>query len=154
VIITVQSQTPGTGPALPAGLDPVDILLIDDDPGVRAMLEKVLRRAGYSVESSKNGKTTLELLARHSFRLVITDIYMPDMDGYQVIMKINGTKPRPLVLAISGGAYSSAASSLKTAQLLGSSRLMAKPFDLAEFCATVRELIGLPAARAISPEHL
>ncbi len=141
----VQSPAPEPAHAAVVGRGSIDILLIDDDATVRAVLEKTLHRAGYSVQCAADGKTALRLLALHPFRLVVTDIYMPNMDGYEVIMKINETKPRPLVLAISGGAHSSAASSLKTARLLGSSRLMAKPFDLMEFCTTVGELIGPPS---------
>ncbi len=133
-------------PPAPAGCESAEILLIDDDSTVRRVLEKTLCRAGYSVQCPPDGKTALGLLARHSFRLVITDIYMPDVDGYEVIMKIHAMKPRPQILAISGGIHGSADNSLKTAQLLGSSRLMAKPFELAQFCATIRDLIGPPVS--------
>jgi len=130
-------------------LDPVDILVIDDHDDVRTVLQKCLKRAGYSVAVCADGKGALSVLSsRVHFRLVVTDIYMPGADGFEVIMRINQSKPRPRVLAISGGVTSEPGLDLKTARLLGCDRVMAKPFDLEDFIGVVRDLIGLPATQA------
>lgn len=128
-----------------------DILLIDDNPEVRSLLERTLARAGYEVISCTDGHGALSLLSRKSFRLVITDIFMPGMDGYEVIMKVNASEPRPKVLAISGGTIGSAGTNLRVAKHLGCERVLAKPFELPEFYSVIREMIGAPAAEAPSP---
>jgi CheY-like chemotaxis protein len=125
---------PGTG----------DVLVIDDNPEVRSLLGRTLTRAGYNVLTCTDGQEALKLLSRRSFRLVITDIFMPGIDGYEVIVKINASRPRPKVLAISGGTLSVAGISLRMAKNLGCQRVLAKPFDLPEFSSVVREMIGAP----------
>jgi len=125
----------------------IDVLLIDDSADVRSLLERTLAHAGYSVRSCSDGHGALKLLSQQSFRLVVTDIYMPGMDGYEVIMKVNATLPRPQVLAISGGTMSVAGVNLRVAKNLGCQRVLAKPFDLPDFYALVREMIGSPIAQ-------
>lgn len=127
--------------------DACDVLIIDDEPFVRGVLEKALRKEGYGVRSAVDGKDGLSLLTNHAFRLVITDIFMPDMDGYEVIMRINAKTPKPQVLAISGGAINLAGEALRTAKLLGCRAILAKPFDLPEIYAAVHSLIGPPTPR-------
>ncbi len=124
----------------------VDILLIDDSADVRSLLGRTLSRAGYSVLSCADGHGALGLLARKAFRLVVTDIYMPGMDGYEVIMKVKASKPRPQILAISGNTVSVAGDNLRVAKHLGCERVLAKPFDLPEFYTVVRDMIGGPLA--------
>jgi CheY-like chemotaxis protein len=131
-------------PAGPAGLD---VLVIDDDETVRGVLSEVLRQNGYSFLSAGDGKSAMALLSRQRFRLVVTDIYMPGMDGLELIMNYTATNPNALILAISGGCRGNfAESSLRPAQLLGSRRTLAKPFELKEFLAVVREMLGTQPA--------
>src|SRR5580704_13196837 len=102
--MTLSSSFQQAGPeASVDGAAQIDVLLIDDSADVRSLLERTLAHAGYSVRSCSDGNGALKLLSQQSFRLVVTDIYMPGMDGYEVIMKVNATLPRPQVLAISGG---------------------------------------------------
>jgi CheY-like chemotaxis protein len=126
--------------------DQIDVLLIDDSAEVRSLLERTLAHAGYSVRSCADGHGALRVLSQTSFRLVVTDIYMPGMDGYEVIMKVNAAEPRPQVLAISGGTMGVAGVNLRVAKNLGCQRVLAKPFDLPDFYAIVRDMIGLPIA--------
>jgi CheY-like chemotaxis protein len=140
----------GLGPDGAANRGPFDVLLIDDHADVRSVLERALLRSGYTVVSCTEGKTALSVLSCMSFRLVITDIHMPGMDGYEVMMKVKESKQNPKVLAISGGTLNMASQSLKMAKLLGCQRVLAKPFDLNTFAAAVKELIGGPSAKAES----
>jgi two-component system cell cycle response regulator CpdR len=121
----------------------VDVLIIDDNADIRSVLGRTLSRAGYNVLSCAEGNGALRLLAQRSFRLVITDIFMPDVDGYEVIKTVNASQPKPQVLAISGGTLSVAGVNLRVAKHLGC-RVLAKPFDLPEFYSVVREMIGAP----------
>jgi CheY-like chemotaxis protein len=68
---------------------------------------------------------------------------MPDLDGLEVIMAIKALEPGLPVIAMSGGGgLQGPASILKTARLLGSSRIISKPFDLEEFLLMVEQLLA------------
>jgi len=120
-----------------------DILLIDDDIDIRTVLLAALKRLGYSVVVAPEGKTALQLFATYTFRLVITDIFMPVMDGLEVIMKSSAAGRTIPIMAISGGSLIGEPECvLKPAGLLGCRRALAKPFEMPEFLAAVEELIG------------
>ena len=60
------------------------ILVVDDEPKICEFLQTVLRKEGYRVESVLNGQTALEELRDSSYNLVISDIKMPGMDGFEL----------------------------------------------------------------------
>jgi phosphoserine phosphatase RsbU/P len=64
------------------------ILVVDDDPANRDLLERRLHREGYTVTSAENGLQALKLLRSGSFDLVLLDLIMPGLDGYQVLGKL------------------------------------------------------------------
>jgi CheY-like chemotaxis protein len=121
-----------------------DILLVDDDPAVRRMIAAALARRGYSTLLAEHGAVAVNILrSNRNVCLVVTDIYMPDLDGLEVIMAIKALEPGLPVIAMSGGGgLQGPASILKTARLLGSSRIISKPFDLEEFLLMVEQLLA------------
>ncbi len=120
-----------------------DILLIDDDVDIRAVLSAVLQGRGYSVLVAPEGKTALQFFLTCTFRLVITDIFMPVMDGLEVIMKHAAAGRQIPLLAMSGGSVVGArACVLKQASLLGSWKTLSKPFEIPELLSAVEALIG------------
>lgn len=129
---------------------PVDVLVIEDNGEVRNLLERSLNRAGYSVLTCSDGKAALDLLASRTFRLVVTDILMPGLDGYAVIKTVNASRPKPRVLAISGGTMNMTGLLLKMAKHLGCERVLAKPLDLQEFYSVVKDLIGAATADVLA----
>jgi CheY-like chemotaxis protein len=135
---------PENRPVEPAGRrERVDILLIDDDAAIRTMLTETLQRHGYSLRAAADGKAAMGFLSRHDFRLIITDIFMPRMDGIEVILKHNAIHPEVPILAISGGsAFGGPDNMLKPAAYLGCRQTLAKPFEMGVFLATVEQLIG------------
>jgi len=64
------------------------ILVVDDEENAREGLSKILLKEGYSVDMAANGKEAIEILRRQSFDLVITDMRMPLMDGFEVLREI------------------------------------------------------------------
>jgi DNA-binding response OmpR family regulator len=71
------------------------ILVIDDDPIIVDMLQLALEKAGYEVLSAIDGDLGLDLFRREKPDLVVVDIAMPGIDGYQVIEQIRGAGDRP-----------------------------------------------------------
>ncbi|HEV7768411.1 MAG TPA: response regulator [Thermoanaerobaculia bacterium] len=81
------------------------ILIVDDDDAIRALLTTVLRRRGYPVDAARNGVEAMELLGTRQYALVILDLMMPRMNGYEVLEHL-GRLPvmtRPFVLVLTAG---------------------------------------------------
>ena len=124
------------------------ILVIDDDDSVRDVLKRFLERFGYIVSLASSGREGLRLLQQEKADIVITDIFMPEMDGLEVILeikkrcrKLSGCIP---VIAISGGMLTLGAkplSFLDQAKAFGAARVFQKPFDFAGIQIAIQELL-------------
>ncbi|MDP9195007.1 MAG: response regulator [Acidobacteriota bacterium] len=102
------------------------ILIVDDDDPIRALLVTVLRRRGFHSDSARNGVEALQLLAACCYSLVVLDLMMPRMNGYEVLDHI-GAMPltaRPLVLVLTAGL---SMRSFDTSFVVGT---IQKPFDI------------------------
>ncbi len=64
------------------------ILVVDDEENAREGLSKILSKEGYRVETAANGKEAIDTLKRQRYELVITDMRMPLMDGFEVLREI------------------------------------------------------------------
>jgi len=78
----------------PAGAVPARILLVDDDPVNRMVALGLLRRRGWDAVAAGNGKEALQTLAKQSFDLILMDLQMPEMDGYQTAAAIRQNEAR------------------------------------------------------------
>jgi PAS domain S-box-containing protein len=85
----------------------LSILAIDDEPLIGKLIETTLVRHGYRVQVAEDGQTGLDLLAHESFDLVITDLGMPHMDGFEVARRIKQRTPSLPVVLLTGWAESS-----------------------------------------------
>lgn len=116
------------------------ILLIENDDAVREVLRIGLLAAGYSVSEAANGRQGINSFRKAPSDLVITDIYMPDRDGLEVIEALRRTHPTVRIVAISGA--SGSMNYLKRAQLLGATRVLTKPLSMPTVLRIVNELLG------------
>ena len=66
------------------------VLVIDDDDSLRRVIELTLKSSGYQVATASNGETGLQLFEQLQPAVVITDVQMPDLSGYQVLARIKG----------------------------------------------------------------
>lgn len=80
-----------------------NILVIDDNQEITTMLEAILSSDTCHVQTANNGRYGLQMLMERPFDVVITDIIMPELDGFEVITEINRMQPRPRVIAMTGG---------------------------------------------------
>src|SRR5688572_13201801 len=80
------------------------ILVVDDDDAIRALVETVLRRRGFHVDGARNGVQALEQLAASRYALIILDLMMPSMSGYELLDALSRksilTRPRVLILSV------------------------------------------------------
>jgi CheY-like chemotaxis protein len=121
------------------------ILIVDDDDPIRALLMTVLRRRGFSADCARNGVEALELLAACRYSLVVLDLMMPRMNGYEVLDHV-GKMPaatRPLVLVLTAGL---GMRDFDTSFVVGT---IQKPFDIELLVDTVS---GCLVAAAEQPQ--
>ncbi len=118
------------------------ILVIDDDKSVRKLLNLMLTRAGYEVVEASNGTEGLSLQKNLPADLVITDVLMPEKDGWDTILELRKECPDVKIMAISGGGKTSPYLNLSLSRQLGADEIMSKPLGKEEFLATVARLLG------------
>jgi len=111
------------------------ILCIDDEESMRTVLQVSLERAGYRVLTAEHGKDGLRLLEHQEVDLIVVDIFMPEMDGLELIPLLRKTRPATKMIAISGG--SGTMDQLDIAKKLGAHDTLRKPFSVQELLAAV-----------------
>jgi len=127
------------GPAAQAG--PAPVLIVDDSAVVRAKLSKLLAGAGYAVTVARHGQEALEQLNQHWFAMMITDLEMPEMDGFELIQHVSNdirTENLPIV-AITGHEELGA----RVADVKGLYGIFKKPWNDRELLARVGVLTQL-----------
>ncbi len=118
-----------------------NILVIDDEEGVRRAICKVLVREGHEVFEAPDGKVALDLVQDDPPDLVICDLFMPEMDGVEVLRELRRDYPDLQVVAISGGAYQGKVQLLDVAKGLGAAAVLKKPFELEQLLGVVRGVL-------------
>ncbi len=102
------------------------ILVVDDEATARSGLEKLLRQAGYTVDTAKDGTDALAVAADHPPEVVVTDLKMPQMDGMALLAKLRETDPDvPVIVATAFGDVSSAVAAMRA----GAADYLTKPID-------------------------
>jgi CheY-like chemotaxis protein len=128
------------------------ILVIDDDPLVCAAIEACLVRQDFVVTVADGGEQGILALERDPFDVMLVDIFMPHMRGFDSIRVFHERAPTVPLIAMSGYAFASVDTSapdfLKMTLELGASVCLRKPFTAAELVAAVNECLGRPAPGA------
>jgi CheY-like chemotaxis protein len=106
------------------------VLVIDDDARIRSVVRRVVEAEGHVVMEAENGKVALSLFDAAPADLVITDIFMPEMDGIEVLLKLRVRSPQTRLVAMSGGGVIPARDMLRTAEALGAVSVIEKPFTI------------------------
>ena len=114
-----------------------DVLVVDDDPAIRAFLELIVRRAGFQVDSACDGQEALELMTAKNYKLAIIDLMMPRVNGYEVLDKLREFQRRPAVIVATamGGAY------LRDLDGRVVHSIVRKPFDLELMTILITNLV-------------
>lgn len=113
------------------------ILVVDDEPKIRALIRALLTRQGYEIEEASDGVEALSLCNRGpSPDLLLTDVVMPGMDGVQLAERVSTLYPATRVLYMSGKCDVESIQSRITSRKFGFIR---KPFEIEALGAAVRE---------------
>jgi two-component system response regulator ResD len=114
------------------------LLVVDDEAHMRQLVRIYLENAGYQVAEAMDGEAALEMMARQSFHLVILDVMMPGMDGWETCSEIHSREPAVPVLMLTART----AIEDKVAGLgMGADDYLTKPFDGRELTARVQALL-------------
>jgi len=117
------------------------ILVIDDERGIRDFLGTLLRQQGYDVVLAEGGWQGLELFCRERPDLVVTDIFMPEKDGIEVILEMKKGATKTKIIAMSGGGHGRL--DWRTFALsLGADRALVKPFEPKTFLLAIQEVLA------------
>lgn len=121
---------------------PHAILIVDDDELLRTNAAEILVDAGYLVEQAGTGQEAAEMLDDKRKDLVITDIFMPDMDGIELVRHLHGKAGDTRLLAMSG--YVGDVDYLEAAEALGACMTLRKPFRSQELIEAVEHCLNTP----------
>jgi CheY-like chemotaxis protein len=119
-------------------MTPPRLLVIDDEPAVRETSCELLRFLGYDVEAARDEADGLDRLARERFDLVVTDLHMPHLDGWDVLKSARAIVPGMPVIILTGTGTDE---DLERARAHGV-RLLSKPLNLQALKAAVRDSLA------------
>jgi DNA-binding NtrC family response regulator len=121
---------------------PAEVVVIDDHPEHLDYLAALLRRCGYAVDAFLSAKAALRHIERSSPGLVITDVFMPGIDGFEVLKELKRVRPALPIIAVSGSGPQDRAFFLDAMRLLGAGAGFAKPLDTYALLDAIARLIG------------
>ncbi|NUR30874.1 MAG: response regulator transcription factor [Catenulispora sp.] len=125
-------------PGLPAAPGAAEILVVDDEPGIRAVLASSLEFEGYAVRTANDGRAALAEVERGRPDLVVLDVLMPGMDGLTACRRLRAADPHlPVLMLTARDLTGDRVAGLDA----GADDYLAKPFELDELLARVRALL-------------
>ncbi len=117
------------------------ILIVDDDPDICLAMSEVLRAKDFYVDVSENGEEALKQMQIHAFDLVLLDIFMPEMDGFETIGAIRKCHEGIKIIAMTG--YDKQEfDPLTFARSLGADDALTKPFSADDLAISIKKLLG------------
>ncbi len=129
------------------------ILVVEDEPGLRLTLCDRLRAEGYAVEHAAEGQAGLVLALNGEFDLIILDVLLPDIGGFDICRRVRQRGvPSPILLLSARGEVVDKVAGLQ----FGADDYVSKPFEFAELLARIEALLrraGLPNAPAGAAEY-
>jgi len=120
------------------------ILVVDDDPDIRALVVELLERAGHKVDQAPDGRSGLRALHATPPDLVLLDVSMPDLDGWQMLERIRDLTDVPVIMLTARGEELERVRGLQG----GADDYVTKPFGRQELLARVQALLRRSGARA------
>ncbi|NOZ60349.1 MAG: response regulator [Calditrichaeota bacterium] len=119
---------------------PINVLVVDDDPQFRHLLDKALEKVGYTVMTAVDGVEAFDLFQKNRFDLVITDVLMPNVDGIELVKSLKNENPWVPVILISGfEEESTIRKKLKRDDIY----FLKKPFSLHDLERVIEKILNL-----------
>lgn len=119
------------------------ILLVEDSPEVSLSVNEILVSAGHTVEDAASGKEALKKLKASRFDAIVSDIWMPEMDGIALLKEIRGAGNEIPVVVISGGAPNAPLTyTAPLAATFGANMVVYKPFERTELLKAIDNVLS------------
>jgi CheY-like chemotaxis protein len=118
------------------------ILVIDDNDAFRSTICLWLKHHGYDVVQATNGKEGMEMLAKSTPDIILTDILMPEQDGLETIQAVRKQQPHLRIVAMSGGMLDGRVDFLPIAAKFGADHVMPKPFSGSELLLVLEKVLA------------
>lgn len=115
------------------------LMIVDDDPQIGPVLEMFFNHHGFVARAFANGRQALDYAQREPVDLVIVDLFLPEIDGFEVMRELRNLTPRPRVLAMTGDT----SHMLKVAHVLGAEGLILKPLEPDRLLERVNEIMAM-----------
>jgi two-component system alkaline phosphatase synthesis response regulator PhoP len=117
------------------------ILIVDDEESDRLLAEAILERAGHEVLLAKDGEEALSMCREGPVDVVVTDLQMPKVHGFELITALRDTDRPPPIIAVSGTGHEQ----LEIADALGAKFTMSKPVNPDDLLAAVEQVLRFPS---------
>ena len=119
---------------------PGRVLVVDDDESIRLLLERLLGRHGYSVDTAPDGAVALDKIDQERFDAVVLDLMMPRVDGFTVLRELVKEKPEMVARVVVATAFPRDVARSRIDEVC---HVIIKPFDTSELLEAVKECASI-----------
>lgn len=119
----------------------IRILIAEDDQDLRAVLRMFLESVGYAVEAVPDGEKAIVAQKEHPADVLVTDIFMPDRDGFETLEYFRTHHPGVPIIAISGRKEGHQTDHLAVAKYAGADAVLRKPFEIGQLMERLQALV-------------
>jgi CheY-like chemotaxis protein len=141
-VVSMMADTSGSGGDIRRDIArPTSVLIVDDNADLRSFVKIVLERAGFETQVAADGERALDLQRAHPADVLITDIFMPERDGIELIHQFKSAFPQVKIIAMSGGGRVSQMDYLPFAADIGADLVLRKPFGAAALLGMLEDLV-------------
>lgn len=112
-------------------------LVVDDDESIRTLLAKIVKNAGFNVETAKDGRDAIDRINADGYNVILLDLMMPRVDGYQVLEHLRDEHPDLVPCTIVATAIPER--DLRRQAITGVFKVHSKPFDIARLISDIRK---------------
>ncbi|MBU6427451.1 MAG: response regulator transcription factor [Cyanobacteria bacterium REEB65] len=130
------------------------ILVVDDEPSIVKSIQYSLEKEGYTVATAHDGQQAIEVARREKPNLVILDVMLPSLDGYEVCRQIRQELPVPIIMLTAKGEEIDKVVGLE----IGADEYVTKPFSLRELLARIKALLRLVSryqeVKTVQPDRI
>ncbi|HYS54426.1 MAG TPA: response regulator [Thermoanaerobaculia bacterium] len=119
-------------------LMPGRVLVVDDEEPIRILIQRLLSKHGYSVETAQDGASAIDKIAHEDFDAVVLDLMMPRIDGFTVLRQLIDLNPDLVSRTVVATAYPKDVASRQLDEVC---QVIIKPFDTLELVSAVEECV-------------
>ncbi|HIX43748.1 chemotaxis protein CheY [Kurthia sp. 3B1D] len=114
------------------------ILIVDDQPGIRIVLQEVLKNEGYEIQTAGSGLEAIELIKNEDFDALLTDMKLPGMNGVEILQHAADLNKKFVIMMMTAYGEQELVDQAKS---LGAAHFFKKPFEIIEVRETINELL-------------